>query len=70
MAKQKAIVLQDGKLKQLDKGDNLKGIDFHSGVRCIELGEIFCISENKEMRVRRFLKNFGTLRTKGLLIMD
>ncbi len=64
------IILEDGKLRQLIKGEKLIGIDFQSGIRFIEQSEHYFICLNKEMRVRRFLRTDGILTTNGLLILD
>lgn len=70
MATEKPLILKDGKPSQLPIGDDLRGIDYHSGQRQIDAGETLILKEKKEMRVRRILRNDGVLITEGVLIID
>lgn len=50
--------------------ENSGSTDHHSGWREIVSGQLETVVARKEMRVRGFIKNFGTLQVFGTLVVD
>lgn len=66
----KALILEDGKKKVLQNGDSLEYVDHHSGYKKIVSGKTVFVQENREMRVRRSIRNEGTLVNLGQTVID